>query len=149
MNIGLASDHRGFRLKRALMEFLKIKNVLVTDFGTYSGESCDYPEYSDILGRAVRDRKVDKGVLICYTGIGSSIAANKVKGVRAGLVWSIKTARMSRKHNNANILVFPSGFLTQTLAKKIVWIWLRTEFEGGRHVRRVRKIKQIEERENV
>jgi ribose 5-phosphate isomerase B len=149
MNIGFASDHRGFRLKNVLMEFLKTRDFAVTDFGTYSKESCDYPDYAYILGRAVREKRVDRGILLCYTGVGSTIAANKVKGVRAGLVWNMKIAQMSRKHNNVNIAVLPSGFLTHASAKKIVWKWLKTEFEGGRHLRRIRKIKHIEEKENV
>lgn len=149
MKVGFASDHRGFRLKHALIDFLKTKDVTVVDFGTYSEESCDYPDYAYILGRAVRDKRVERGILICYTGIGSAIAANKVKGVRAGLIWNMKTAQLSRRHNDANIAVLPSAVFTQTRAKKIAWKWLKTEFEGGRHLRRIKKIKHIEDKENV
>jgi len=149
MKIGLACDHRGFRMKNALVRFLKEKGYTVIDYGTYSQESCDFTDYAYELGKAVQTKKVDRGVLLCYTGIGSSIAANKVKGVRAGLVWNLKTAEMTRRHNNSNIVVLPAGFMTQAVAKKIVRKWLITEFEGGRHLRRVRKIKQIEEKENV
>lgn len=149
MNIGFASDHRGFRMKGMLIRFLKEKGYSVKDYGTYSSESCDYPDYAYALGKGVRDREVEKGVLLCYTGIGSAIAANKVRGIRAGLVWNVKTAEMCRRHNNTNILVLPAGFLTQALAKKILWKWLNTAFEAGRHSRRIKKIQQIEEKENV
>lgn len=149
MTVGLASDHRGFRMKKALMEYLQEKNIPVTDYGTFSEESCDYTDYAYALGKAVQEKKVARGVLLCYTGIGSAIAVNKVKGVRGALAWSAKTAEMSRRHNNANVLVLPAGFLTQKAAKLIVRKWLMTEFEAGRHLRRVRKITQIEEKEDV
>jgi len=149
MRVGIASDHRGFKLKNVLIDFLKTKNVSVVDYGTYSNEPCDYPDYVYPLVKAVRDRRVNKGIIICYTGIGSSICANKVKGVRAGLVYNLKTAALSRRHNDTNIIVLGAGFLTLFLAKKIVWRWLNTEFEGGRHLRRVRKIRLIEEEESV
>ncbi len=149
MTIGLASDHRGFRMKKALAVFLQEKGFSVIDLGTYSQESSDYPDYAYALGRAVQNKEVERGILLCYTGIGSAIAANKVRGVRAALAWSVKTARMSRLHNNANILVLPAGFVSQITAKKIAVKWLSTEFEGGRHLRRVKKISKIEEKENV
>lgn len=149
MKIGLASDHRGFKLKGSLIEFLKEKGISVIDYGTYSLEPCDYPDYAYPLAKAVKTRKIDRGVLICYTGIGSCIAANKVKGVRAGLVYNLGTAGLARKHNKTNIIVLGAGFIKFVLAKKIVRRWLESEFEGGRHLRRLRKIRKIEEEESV
>lgn len=149
MKIGFACDHRGFNLKNFLMDWAKENGHICVDYGTYSQDSCDYPDYSCALAKGVRDKKVERGVLICYTGIGSSIAANKVKGIRAALVGSTRTAALTRKHNNSNIIVLGSGFLKKDEAKKIVKKWLMTEFEGGRHLRRLRKIKKIEETEDV
>jgi ribose 5-phosphate isomerase B len=147
VKVGIGSDHRGFKLKEILAEFLRTKGFQVLDYGTYSGESCDYPDYVYPLSLAVRSRKIERGILICYTGIGSCIAANKVKGIRAGLVYNLKTATLARKHNNTNIIVLGTMFVKPDLAKKIIWRWLNTEFEGGRHSRRLRKIREIEERE--
>ena len=149
MKIALACDHRGFRLKNILGEFLKEKGYHVIDFGTHSSDSCDYPDYTYLAARAVKDKKADRAVVICYTGIGSCIAANKVKGVRAALVYSLRSAYMSRRHNNSNVLVIPSHLFKIDYAKKIVFRWLREEFEGGRHSRRLRKIREIEEKEDT
>ncbi len=149
MKIGFACDHRGFNLKNFLMEWATQNGHVTVDYGTYSQDSCDYPDYSYALAKGVRDKKVERGVLICYTGVGSSIAANKVKGVRAALVGSVRVAALTRKHNNSNIIVLASGFLKREEARKIVKKWLTTDFEGGRHLRRLRKIKKIEEKEDV
>jgi len=149
MRIGIGSDHRGFKLKNFLIDFLKSKGVEVIDFGTYSSDSCDYPDFIYPLACALRDKKLDRAIFICFTGIGSCICANKVKGVRAGLVYNLSVAKLSRLHNNTNFLVLGAGFLKKEYAKKIVWRWLYTEFEGGRHLRRLRKIKKIEEEESV
>jgi len=149
MKIGIASDHRGFKLKDTLINYLTEKGYGVVDFGTYSKDPCDYPDYTYVASEAVKMKKVDRAVIICYTGIGSCIAANKVKGVRAALVYSLKSAYMSRRHNNSNVLVLPSSFLKVDYTKKIISRWLKEEFEGGRHARRLRKIREIEERENV
>ena len=148
MRIALASDHRGFRLKNFLIEILEEAGHKTQDFGTYSAESCDYTDYVYPASKAVKDKEADRAILICYTGIGSSIAANKVKGVRASLVSDIKSAKLTRQHNNSNVLVLAQYQMTREKAKKIVNAWLDTEFEGGRHLRRVRKISQIEEKEN-
>ena len=145
--IALASDHRGFKLKNVLEEFLKEKGFEVLDFGTYSSSPCDYPDYVYPAACAVKERKVDRAIVICYTGIGSCIVANKVKGIRAALVFNSKMVSLSRKHNNSNVLVLGAGFLKIEEAKKIVMRWLKEEFEGGRHLRRIRKIKKIEEEE--
>jgi ribose 5-phosphate isomerase B len=149
MRVALASDHRGFKLKSFLADFLKEKGYTIIDFGTYSLDPCDYPDYIYSASKAVRDRKAERAVLICYTGIGSCIAANKVKGIRAALVSDLKSALLSRRHNNSNVLVLPAYSLKVEDAKKIVSVWLKTEFEGGRHLRRLKKIAEIEEMENV
>jgi ribose 5-phosphate isomerase B len=148
MKISLASDHRGFRLKNFLIQVLEEAGHKVQDFGTYSAESCDYTDYVYPAAKVVQKKEADRAILICYTGIGSSIAANKVKGIRASLVNDLKSAKLTRQHNNSNVLVLASYSMTREKAKKIVNAWLDTEFEGGRHLRRVRKISQIEEKEN-
>lgn len=149
MKIALASDHRGFKLKNILERFLKEKGYEVLDFGTHSKEPCDYPDYTYIAALALKKRQADRAIVICYTGIGSSIVANKVKGVRAALVYSLKSAYMSRRHNNSNALIIPSHLFKVDYVKKIVLRWLKEEFEGGRHSRRLKKIKEIEEKENI
>jgi len=145
MKIAIGSDHRGFKLKSALIEFLRKKKHKVEDKGTFSTDSCDYPVYCYRAAVSVSKKKADRAILICKTGIGSAIAANKVKGVRAALVHNIKGAKFSRLHNDANVLVMGADFVDVILAKRIVSVWLSAEFEGGRHLRRVRQIKKIEE----
>jgi ribose 5-phosphate isomerase B len=147
MKIAIASDHRGFKLKEALTEFLKAKGHQVLDFGTHSQEPCDYPDYIYPAAKSVQTKNCERAILICYSGIGSSIAANKVKGIRAALVYTVKSAKLSRQHNNSNILVLPTYLLKAEAAQKIVSVWLKTEFEGGRHSRRINKINEIEEKE--
>lgn len=149
MKIAIASDHRGFKLKKMLAEYLQNKGCDIIDFGTYSPDPCDYPDYTYLAAEAVRNKKADRAIVICYTGIGSCIAANKVKGIRAALAYNLKSAYMSRRHNNSNVLVLPSYLFKADYVKKIVSRWLKEDFEGGRHLIRVRKIRQIEERENV
>jgi ribose 5-phosphate isomerase B len=149
MKIAIAGDHRGFILKGKLEKFLKEKGHEVLDFGTYSPDPCDYPDYVYPASRAVSEKKADRAILICFTGIGSCIVANKVKGVRAALVNSIATAALTRKHNDSNVLVLASQALKFDYAKRIVTTWLTTEFEGGRHLARVNKIREIEERESA
>jgi len=149
MRIALASDHRGFKLKNFLTEFLKAKGHEVVDFGTHSSEPCDYPDYVYAAAVSVRQKKADRAIAICYTGIGSSIVANKVRGVRAALVTDIKSARLTRKHNDTNVLILPAYNSKKDYIGRIVSVWLNTGFEGGRHARRLKKIQEIEERENV
>jgi len=149
MRITLASDHRGFKLKNTLSRFLKEQGYEVIDCGTFSKEPCDYPDYTYLAASAIKNKKAERAIIICFTGIGSCIAANKVKGVRAALVYNLKSAYMSRRHNNSNAMVIPSYLFKIDYIKKIVNRWLREEFEGGRHSRRLRKIKEIEERENA
>jgi len=149
MKIGIASDHRGVKLKNTLIRYLTEGEHKVIDFGTYSKDPCDYPDYIYPAAKAVREKEVDRSIIICYTGIGSCIAANKVKGVRAALVYNLKSAYMSRRHNNSNVLVLPSSFFKVDYTKKIISRWLKEEFEGGRHARRLKKIREIEEAEFV
>ena len=149
MKIGIASDHRGFRLKSVLIKYLEDKGHKIIDYGTYTKDSCDYPDYTYAAAAAVKKKEVERSIVICYTGVGTCIAANKVKGVRAALVYSLKSASLSRKHNDSNLLVLPSYLFKVDQIKKIVNRWLEEKFEGGRHARRLRKIKEIEERENV
>ncbi|MBD3246431.1 MAG: ribose 5-phosphate isomerase B [Candidatus Omnitrophica bacterium] len=148
MKIALATDHRGFKLKNMLGEYLQKKGYEIIDFGTHTPESCDYTDYVYPACKAVQARRADRAVILCYTGIGSCIAANKVKGIRAALAYSQKSAVFSRRHNNSNVLVLPSHFFTQESLRRVVIRWIRAEFEGGRHLRRVKKIRAIEEKEN-
>ena len=143
-SIALASDHRGFELKEKIKGYLEAKRIQVTDFGTDSTESCDYPDYILKAAEAVRRGRTQRAIGVCYTGIGSSIAANKVKGVRAALVQNVKQAGLSRAHNDSNMLILGAGFVKPTQVKKIIETWLETPFEGGRHTRRIAKITRYE-----
>lgn len=144
MIIGIGSDHGGFELKEEMKRFLEESGYQVKDFGTNSKESVDYPDFGRVVGEAVVAGEVDKGVVICGTGIGISISANKVKGVRAALCGDVYSARMSREHNNANIIAMGGRVLGVDLAKEILSAYLKSEFQGGRHERRVNKIAEIE-----
>lgn len=146
MKIGIGNDHSALELKAEIIEFLENKGHEVVDFGTNSAESCDYPVYGEKVARAVVSGEVDQGILICGTGLGISLAANKVKGIRAAVCSEPFTARMARQHNNCNILAFGARVVGGELAKMIVETWLDTEFEGGRHQRRVDMISAIEEK---
>jgi ribose 5-phosphate isomerase B len=149
MKIALASDHRGFKLKAVLDKYLNSKGYETVDFGTHTEDSCDYPDYIYPASVAVRKGEVDRGIFLCYTGIGSAIAANKVRGIRAALVYSLKSAILSRQHNDANVLVLPTSFMKADYLKKVILAWLKADFEGGRHLKRVAKITKIEEKENA
>lgn len=142
--IFIGSDHRGFNLKSKIINFLVAKGYEVFDKGTYSKDSCDYPKIAYEVARAVARNKRSAGILICKTGIGNAIVANKVKGVRAALCYNIKAARLSRQHNDANVLVLGSDFINKNSLKKLITVWLSTGFEGGRHKRRVNQISAIE-----
>lgn len=146
MKIGIGNDHSALELKAEIIEFLKEKGHEIVDYGTNSTESCDYPVYGEIVGKAVAAHEVDWGILICGTGLGISLAANKVAGVRAAVCSEPYTARMSRLHNDCNVLAFGARVVGAELAKMIVDTWLNTEFEGGRHQRRVDLIMDIEKR---
>ena len=144
MRVVIASDHGGFNLKKVIIEHLKAKNIDYEDLGTFTEESVDYPDYGQAVGEAVASGKFDRGIIICGTGIGISIAANKVPGIRAALCGDCFSAKASREHNNANVLALGERVTGVEHAKMIVDIWLETEFSGGRHERRVNKIKEIE-----
>lgn len=144
MRIAIGSDHRGFSLKEKLIRFLRKEGYKVKDYGTYTAESCDYPGIGYKLSRGVSSGKIKRGILICKTGIGFSIVANKVPGIRAALCYNLESAKFSREHNDSNILVLGSSFVKEGMARKIVKLWLRTEFLGGRHARRIRQIEKIE-----
>jgi len=145
MIIAIGSDHRGFKLKRALTEYLKEKGHKILDFGTFSNESCDYPIYCFKVAESVVRGEAQRGIFICKTGIGSSIALNKTKQIRAAVACNVKGAKFSRLHNDSNVLVLGSDFIKPDYAKKILTVWLRTEFEGGRHQRRLNQIKKFED----
>lgn len=143
MKIAVASDHGGFALKEAVKNHLADRGIEVIDLGTHSEESVDYPVYGKLCGETVAKGEADLGVVCCGTGIGISIAANKVKGIRCGLCTSVEMAHLTKQHNNANVLAL-GGRTTETkLALAIVDEWLDTEFEGGRHQRRVDMLDQM------
>ena len=144
LKIAVASDHGGFALKEKVKEHLVQRGFEVDDLGTHSEESVDYPVYGKACGEAVASGKADLGVVVCGTGIGISIAANKVKGIRCGLCTSVEMAHLTKQHNNANILALGGRTTEPELALKIVDEWLDTEFEGGRHQRRIDMITAIE-----
>jgi len=140
MKIGICSDHAGFECKGIVMSYLLNKGYDVVNFGTDSPESCDYPDYAHPLAEAVQKGEVDYGVVICSTGNGITMTANKHQGVRAALCWEPKLAELARQHNNANVLGLPANFIPAPTALDIVRIFFQTDFEGGRHERRVNKI---------
>ena len=142
--IAIGSDHGGYALKQEIMKHLSTLGLEYKDFGTHSEESCDYPIYGEAVGRAVASGEYERGIIICGTGIGISIAANKVKGVRAALCGDCYSAEYTRRHNDANILALGARVTGSGLALKIVDTFLSTEFEGGRHARRVAMIADIE-----
>lgn len=145
MKIAIGSDHAGFALKEQLRDRLKKAGLEVADFGTNSPESTDYPDYAAAVTREVVEGKADRGILVCYTGVGMSIAANKVRGIRAALCMNADQAQLTRAHNNANVLALGAKYTPIEVAGEIVDTFLATEFEGGRHARRVSKITSIEE----
>lgn len=146
MKIAVASDHGGFALKEAIRKYLSDREgIQIIDLGTRSEESVDYPIYGRICAKNVASKEADRGIVCCGTGIGISIAANRVKGVRCALCTSEEMAEMSRKHNNSNVLALGGRILEEATALKIVDKWLETEFEGGRHERRIRMLDDISE----
>ena len=138
--IGLASDHAGFEIKEHAKAYLEAKGLNYKDFGTYSTESCDYPDFAHPLARAVQSGEVSRGIAVCGSGEGISITLNKHRGIRAALCWIPEIASLSRRHNDANILALPGRFITPGEADAIMDVFLTTDFEGGRHQRRVEKI---------
>ena len=142
--IAIGSDHGGYALKEHIKAYLTSKGITCLDVGCNSPESCDYPIFGKAVGEAVASGKCEKGIVICTTGIGISISANKVKGVRAALCADSFTAEMTRRHNDSNVLALGAGVVGVNLADRIVDVFLSTEFEGGRHERRVNLMMDIE-----
>ena len=147
MKIGIGNDHAAVDMKFEIVKYLEESGYEVVNFGTDTNDSCDYPVYGEKVARAVANGEVDRGILICGTGVGISLAANKVKGIRAAVCSESVTARFSRLHNDANILAFGARIVGVETAKDMVNVWLNTEFEGGRHQRRVDLIMEIESKE--
>lgn len=144
MQLGLACDHGGFELKEELKVFLKSVGAEPVDLGTFSEDSVDYPDFGILLATKISRGELEKGILVCGTGIGMSIVANKFPGVRAALVNDLYSSRFSREHTDANILVIGGRIVGRDLAKEIVRVWLETPFAGGRHKRRLEKIEALE-----
>ena len=142
--IAIGADHRGYKSKELIKKFLTSEGYEVKDFGTNSTESVDYPDFAKKVAESVSSEESEFGVLLCSNGIGVSIAANKVKGIRAANVFSENMAEMSRRHNNANVICFGGETVDINVIEKSLLIFLNTEFEGGRHKRRVQKIKELE-----
>ncbi len=142
----IGSDHGGYALKQEIMKHLTERGIEYRDYGTFSTDSCDYPDYGEAVGRAVASGECERGIVVCGTGIGISIAANKVHGVRCALCGDCFSAQMAREHNDANVLALGARVLGPGLALKIVDTFLDAEFQGGRHARRVAKIMALEDK---
>jgi len=141
LKIAICSDHAGFELKKKLIDYLKSKNVKeIKDFGAYTAESSDYPDYAHPIATAVENGEYDFGISLCGTGNGINMTVNKHKGIRAALCWMPEIASLARRHNNANVLSLPARFIDEEEAKQIVNVFFETDFEGGRHQRRIDKI---------
>jgi ribose 5-phosphate isomerase B len=140
MKIAIASDHAGFDYKEAVKKFLLEKGYEVEDFGTYSKESCDYPDFVFPAARAVAEGKCDRGIVFGGSGNGEAIAANKIKGVRCGLAWDLRSARLCREHNDANVLSMGQRMIAVEEMLEITELWLNTDYEGGRHQKRIDKL---------
>ena len=145
MKISIGSDHGGYALKQELIAYLQEKGHEVKDFGCHDTSSCDYPDFGEAAARAVASGECERGIVICTTGIGISIAANKIHGIRCAHCADSLQAELTRRHNNANMLALGAGFTGKNLAERIVEVFLSTEFEGGRHARRVDKVMALEE----
>ena len=145
MKIAIGCDHGALDLKNVLVEHLKNKGYEVADFGTYTAASCDYPEFAAAAAKAVASGECDKGIVLCTTGIGVSITANKVKGIRCALLSDVMSARLTREHNDTNMMAIGAGVVGQMLALQIADTWLETEFSGDeRHQRRINKLMALE-----
>ena len=138
--ICIASDHGGFNLKESIKDFLIKKNISIIDLGPYKNKTVDYPDFAKRLANRIKAKKSDVGILICGSGTGMAISANKIKTIRAAVCYSAKSTRLSREHNNANIIALGARLTSKKLSLKLVEIFLKTKFEGGRHLKRVNKI---------
>jgi ribose 5-phosphate isomerase B len=147
MKVAIGSDHAGFESKEDIRQFLANQGISTEDVGAYSKESVDYPEYAQKVSALVQEGKADFGILICSSGTGMCMAANKMHGIRASLAWIPDIARLSRQHNNANVLCLAGNFLERHIAEEIVKTFLNSSFDGGRHERRVGKMMALEGRE--
>ena len=136
----IASDHAGYDLKEAIKDHLINKNISIFDMGPYNDQSVDYPDYAKKLGNRIKLKKSDVGILVCGSGTGMAITANKIKSIRAAVCYNLKSTRLSRQHNNANILALGSRLTKKKLSLKLVDVFLNTKFEGGRHLKRIKKI---------
>lgn len=145
MKIAIGSDHRGFEAKERVKSLLTELGMEVIDHGARSRDSCDYPDLAILVARDVAEDRAQRGVLICGTGLGMSITANKVPGVRAALCHDELTAQFSRRHNDANVLCLAGDLVGDALIRRMVQVWLQTDFEGGRHARRLSKISDFEQ----
>ena len=146
MKVVLSSDHRGYQLKDSLKKFLEERKIEFLDVGTFSADSVDYPDFAMLAAEKVSHGDYDRGILICGSGIGMCIVANKFPGVRAAVCHDVSSAEMSRKHNDSNMLGLGADVINEELSRKILHVWLETKFEGGRHLRRIQKISDIESR---
>jgi ribose 5-phosphate isomerase B len=138
--VGIASDHAGYELKTLVRQYLESNGYVCRDFGTYSPASCDYPDYAHPLAEAVEDGEVDCGIALCGSGNGISMALNKHQAIRAAICWNVEMARLTRTHNDANVLVLPARFVTWDEAREITDVFFETSFQGGRHRLRIEKI---------
>ena len=144
MKIAIGADHAGFEIKEKIKQQLEEMNMEVEDLGTNSGDSVDYPDFGAAVGREVASGKADQGIIVCGSGIGIALAANKIQGIRAAQAWNEETARLARQHNDANILSIGARVLPEEEIPKIVRAWFDADFEGGRHAGRVAKITELE-----
>lgn len=144
MKIAIASDHGGNQLRKEIMQLLSEQGIEYTDFGPETDESVDYPDYASVVCTEVINGNAERGILICGTGIGMSIAANKMNGIRCALVHDVFSAKATREHNDTNVLAMGERVIGAGLAREIVATWIATEFEGGRHERRINKVMDLE-----
>jgi ribose 5-phosphate isomerase B len=138
--ICIASDHAGFNLKEVIKDHLIKKNISIIDLGSYENQAVDYPDYAKKLANRIRLKKSDVGILVCGSGTGMAISANKIKTIRAAVCYNVKSTYLSRQHNNANIIALGARLTKKSLSLKLVEIFLKTKFQGGRHLKRVKKI---------
>ena len=138
--ICIASDHGGYNLKESIKDFLISRNISIIDLGPYENKNVDYPDYAKKISKRIKEKKSDVGILVCGSGTGMAITANKIKTIRAAVCYNIKSTRLSRQHNNANIIALGARLTKKNLSLNLVKIFLETKFEGGRHLRRIKKI---------